>query len=254
MKRYLFFIFLLVLLTGPIYVSALGSIKLNDDWRTASRQSIAIAPRPEVTPEAVVQVYAARAFNWRGIFGVHTWFATKTNGAKNYRVHQVIGWRSWRGLPVVVSKTDIPDRLWYGNRPKILLDVRGEKAGNLIPQIEAAAKSYPYQSDYTVWPGPNSNTFVAWIARQLPELNLELPTTAIGKDYLGGVRLFDRAPSGTGYQLSMFGLLGITVARVEGLEFNALGLNFGIDPFDPAIKLPGVGRIGITGLVFSGSH
>ena len=30
----------------------------------------------------------------------------------------------------------------------------------------------------------------------------------------------------------------------EGLEINILGLVFGINPLDPSIKLPGVGRIG----------
>ena len=34
-------------------------------------------------------------------------------------------------------------------------------------------------------------------------------------------------------------------AREEGLEVNVLGLSFGIDPLTPAIKLPGIGRIGM---------
>lgn len=235
---------LLIILFGPAYVAAFGPIKFGEDWRTAPRHSTGIAPRPEDFSEAVVQVYAARAFDWRGVFAVHTWIATKTDGAKRYRVHQVIGWRSWQDLPVVVSKPDQPDRSWYGNNPKILLDIRGEKADRLIPKIDAAARRYPYQLDYTIWPGPNSNTFVAWIARQVPELNLELPTTAIGKDYLPNGRVFGYAPSGTGFQVSLFGVLGITAARTEGLEANVLGLHFGIDPLRLAIKLPGVGRIG----------
>jgi hypothetical protein len=31
---------------------------------------------------------------------------------------------------------------------------------------------------------------------------------------------------------------------VEGLEVNVLGLTFGINPFDPCVKVPLVGRIG----------
>jgi hypothetical protein len=54
----------------------------------------------------------------------------------------------------------------------------------------------------------------------------------------------DRAPSGTGWQLSLFGIIGITLARAEGLEVNLLSANFAIDPLDPSIKLPGIGRIG----------
>ena len=36
------------------------------DWRTASREPVGLAPDPERTPEAVVQVYAERAWSWRG--------------------------------------------------------------------------------------------------------------------------------------------------------------------------------------------
>jgi hypothetical protein len=55
----------------------------------------------------------------------------------------------------------------------------------LIKRIDKAAREYPYANEYTVWPGPNSNTFTAWIARAVPELGVDLPATAIGKDYLG---------------------------------------------------------------------
>jgi hypothetical protein len=192
----------------------------------------------------VIQVYAARAFNWRGMFAVHTWIATKQENANEYTVHQVVGWRQYRGLPVLVSGEDIPDRSWFGSPPEIIADIRGEKADTLIPRIQQAVASYPHAERYTTWPGPNSNTFVAHVAREVPELRIELPTTAIGKDYLSNGGVAARAPSGTGYQISLFGLLGITAAAREGLELNLLGLAFGIDPEDLAIKLPGVGNVG----------
>ena len=225
-------------------MAVLGPINFSEDWRTAPRHSTGISPPAESSKDAIIQVFSARTFNWRGIFGVHTWIATKPSGGKQYTVHQVLGWRTWQNLPVIVSELDEPDRSWYGNTPNILLDIRGDEATNLIPKIEFAVKNYPYPNEYTIWPGPNSNTFVAWVARQVPQLGLALPTTAIGKDYLGR-HIVDRAPSGTGYQLSLLGLLGVTAARTEGVEINVLGLNFGIDPFGLAIKLPGVGSIGI---------
>jgi hypothetical protein len=52
-------------------------------------------------------------------------------------------------------------------------------------------------------------------------------------------------PSRTGIRLSLDGYLGITAGWVEGLEFNFLGAVFGIDLRRPAIKLPGLGRIGL---------
>ena len=44
---------------------------------------------------------------------------------------------------------------------------------------------------------------------------------------------------------SMLGLLGVSVGREEGFELNLLGLNFGIDFFRPALKLPFIGRLGV---------
>jgi hypothetical protein len=35
-----------------------------------------------------------------------------------------------------------------------------------------------------MWPGPNSNSFTQWVASRLPELGLELPAKAIGKNWM----------------------------------------------------------------------
>lgn len=234
-----------VLLAGPLLMVSCGKYNLGKDWRTADRSSSGIAPDPRVTPEAVVQVYAARAFNWRGIFAVHTWIATKPEDATHFTVHQVMGWRRFRGLPVVASSPDVPDRIWFGNPPRVIAELRGEEAARAIPRIEAAVESYPFPDRYGLWPGPNSNTFTAHVARQVPELEVDLPVTAIGKDYPTNGGLMEPAPSGTGAQLSLYGLLGVLVAREEGLEVNLLGLSFGIDPLRPAVKLPGIGRLGM---------
>ena len=104
---------LLIVLMGPLLVVACGKVNISSDWRTADRSPQGIAPSAEQERQAVVQVYAARAFNWRGIFAVHTWVAVKPAGASNYVVHQVLGWQARRGLPVVVSMIDAPDRSWY---------------------------------------------------------------------------------------------------------------------------------------------
>src|SRR5688572_8190261 len=90
---------LLFLLAGPALVVAMGTVTLGGHWSTASRQSSHQAPDPTTTPEAIVQVYAARAFSWRGAFGIHPWFAVKPAGATSYTVYEKIGWRAMRGLP-----------------------------------------------------------------------------------------------------------------------------------------------------------
>lgn len=154
------------------------------DWRTASRAPAGIAPDPRHTSEAVVQVYAARAWGWRGWFAVHTWVAVKPSQADAYTVYEVIGWRQNRGLPVLRIEQDIPDRFWFGAAPRLLLDRRGAGVDRLVEAIDRAARAYPWPDAYEVFPGPNSNTFTAWIARQVPELGLELPFTAIGSGYV----------------------------------------------------------------------
>lgn len=154
------------------------------DWRTASRAPAGIAPDPVATREAVAQVYAARAWGWRGWFAVHTWIATKPSNAATYTVYEVIGWRQNRGLPVLRIEQDIPDRYWFGEKPRLLADHRGEGVDSMIEAIERAARAYPWKETYKVFPGPNSNTFTAWVAREVPALGLALPFTAIGSGYL----------------------------------------------------------------------
>jgi hypothetical protein len=232
----------LALLSGLMLLFAIKSAN-SQDWRTASHEPVGLAPDPALTSEAVVQVYGARTWGWRGSFGVHTWVAVKPANAAAYIVYEVIGWRLRWADSVVVIHARAPDARWYGNAPELYADKRGEAAEKLIPRIDAAARSYPYSGEYTAWPGPNSNTFVAWITRAVPELGVDLPPTAIGKDYLGSA-LVGAAPSGRGVQLSLGGLLALTASGVEGLELNLLGLTFGLNPFDPALKLPMVGRIG----------
>jgi hypothetical protein len=212
-------------------------------WRTASREPAGLAPDPATTPEAVVQVYAARTVSWKGYFGVHSWIAVKPSGATEFTVHEVIGYRLRRDGNVVVSRQRAADGYWFGNRPELLSDVRGAGVDEIIQRIEAAVQSYPYPHAYRVWPGPNSNTFVAHVTREVPELRVDLPPTAIGKDYLGVVPVA-KTPSGTGLQVNVLGVAGILAGVEEGVELNLLGLTFGIDPRSLSLKLPLIGRIG----------
>ncbi len=226
-------------------VAAAVVTRANADWRTASREPVGLAPDPALHPEAVVQVYAARTVGWRGAFGVHTWVAVKPARATAYTVYEVIGWKlRWDDTAVSIRERAADGR-WFGAAPDLLAEKRGAEAEALIPRIGKAAESYPYAKEYSAWPGPNSNTFTAWITREVPELRADLPPTAIGKDYLGG-SVVAAAPSGSGGQFSVAGVFGLTVSTVEGLELNLLGLTFGIDPWPPALKLPLLGRLGAT--------
>lgn len=226
-------------------LAACAGLVRDPNWREARRDSSGQAPEPATTPAAVVQVYAARTVGWKGALGVHTWVAVKRSDAPDYTRYEVIGWGVDRGAPAVRVNRAGPDNYWFGARPEVLVDLRGDGVDTLIDRVEAAVRDYPYQSSYRTWPGPNSNTFTAFIGRAVPELRLDLPPTAVGKDFLPGGAPVGRSPSGTGAQISLLGLAGVLIGWEEGIEVNVLGLTFGLDWNRPALKLPGIGRLGL---------
>ena len=138
-------------------------------------------------------MFAARVSVGVAFLSSHLIIVKPTN-ASEYTVYQLVGWRLRRGEDPVVIQRDIPDRLWYDAVPELLVDVRGD-VDELIKKIDKAAKTYPYRNTYSVWPGPNSSTFIAWIGRIVPELRLDL-LYAIGKDCLER-QIFFHLPRGT---------------------------------------------------------
>ena len=220
--------------------------RLGQNWWELRRDSSGQAPDPAVTADPVIQVYAARTVGWRGVMAVHTWLALKPAGARAYTRYEVMGWGVGNGAPAVRVNRSGPDNYWFGSRPELLIDRRGEGVEALIERVQAAVAAYPYPDSYRTWPGPNSNTFLAYLGRAVPELRLDLPATAIGKDFIPHGVPVAAAPSGTGVQVSLFGLLGVLAGIEEGLELNVLSLTFGVDVKRPALKLPVVGRVGLS--------
>ena len=142
------------------------------------------APHPADHPGAVVRVYGANVWGMRGRFAIHTWVATKLENDASYTLYQVIGWRLRRTGSVVSIHRDRPDKPWFGSPAILLHEVSGEGAQQLVREIHDAALRYPYPGEYTMWPGPNSNSFTQWIALEVPELGLELPFKALGKNWM----------------------------------------------------------------------
>jgi hypothetical protein len=215
------------------------------NWRTARWSSAGILPEAAADPEARVTVFAARTGGWRSIFAVHTWIVVKPAGADDYTRYEVTGF----GSPLRVNG-GAPDGYWISYRPETVADIRGPLAAEAIPKIEAAIKAYPYTEygSYRMWPGPNSNTFIATLLRAVPELEIAMPPEAIGKDFRADGSLLGATASGTGVELSLYGLLGIKIGRVEGIELNFLSLVAGLDTLHPAVKIPAFGRVGIEPL------
>lgn len=216
------------------------------NWRTARWDSAGLAPDPARHEEPIIQFYAARTWGWRGTLGVHTWVAFKPRGAAAYTRYDVVGWGVGPGVPALRQSQRAPDGYWAGNRPELIADKRGDGVDALIVRLQEAVRDYPFANAYTLWPGPNSNTFTAYLARAVPELHVALPPTAIGKDYLPPGEFAALTPGGSGVQLSVVGLLGLSLGMREGVEINLLGLVLGLDVIHPALKLPGIGRIGFA--------
>jgi len=247
LKRFIYIIVLvLAAQTGFAKDSSPAADVPSRSWATAPRHSAGIAPDPaQLAHLAVVQVYAAPTYGWRGFFAVHPWIIYKRQGETSYTRYDVVGWRA----PHVVQRNyAVPDGLWYGAIPELLVDHQGEGVDAMIDAIEAAVARYPFADQYRSYPGPNSNTFLAHIGRHVPTLKLDLPANAIGKDYRLLTSPVGTSPSGSGLQISLLGLLGVSVGLQEGLEFNLLGLNFGVDLVAPALRVPFWGRVGFKDL------
>lgn len=248
MRKIIVYAFLILFLLPVVVRASLYAIGQHPaSWRDADWSSAGMLPPAGADPRARVLVLSGRAGGLKGILAVHSWIVLKRANAGAWTRYDVVGW----GAPVKINNWPADGR-WYGSTPAIVADVVGGKAEALIPKIEAAVKDYQYDhaGDYRIWPGPNSNTFVADVLRALPELDAELPPNAIGRDFRA-LPYAGLSDSRTGIELNLWGVLGIKLGLDEGVEINMLGLVAGLDLRHPALKLPAFGRIGFAGATAS---
>lgn len=240
----LFLTFALIYL-APVAVSAtlyfFGSGQA--DWRSADRSTTGLLAPAREMPDAVVRIFSARTVSWRSIIATHSWVVIKDVGAPMYERFDYTAW----GLPIWKDRF-VPDGRWFGNIPQVIFAADGPAAARMIPIIRSTIRGYRYSraGDYRIWPGPNSNTFVAWIMQAVPEMKASLPPTAIGKDFPYDGRWVGVTPSRTGLRLNVGGYFGVTIGWYEGIEVNVLGAVAGIDIRRPALKLPAIGRLGVS--------
>jgi hypothetical protein len=234
-------ILVLFLLPLALHAALYVSKDRPGSFRDADWSSVGMLPPATADRDARLLVFTGRTGRWKGVFAIHSWVVFKPERATSWSRYDVVGW----GQPMR-SNGWAPDGRWFGNAPRVLVDVRGAEAAALIPKVKLAIAGYGYRNsgDYRIWPGPNSNTFTAAVLRAVPELATTLPSNAVGKDFrpFPYVGLTD---SGTGIEASLWGLLGVKLGWVEGIEVNLLGLVAGFDLRHPALKLPGFGRIGM---------
>jgi hypothetical protein len=232
---------ILLVFVSPVLVHA--AVWMSEErprhWREADWSSAGVLPDPLAEPEASIRVLAARTGGLKGVVSVHTWLVLKPADATAYERYEVVGW----GTPVRRNGQPADGR-WYSNDPVVIHMVKGAAAERLLPKVEAAIRDYAWaeRGSYRIWPGPNSNTFVATVLAAVPELGATMPPTAIGRDYPAGPWLA-RAPGG-GWRATLGGFAGLTVGLREGVQVNLLGLVAGIRFRDAALILPGFGVVG----------
>ena len=250
---------LIVLIVFPLPIAVRAMLFAFEDraqsWHDADLSSIGFLPAASGHPEARLLIMSARVSGLRGSFFTHNWIVLKHENAPSWRRYDVVGWSNrggtdssepggrWFDNSPVVNRWE-PDGRWFGNRPVVIADVSGVEAAALIPKIEAAIEGYEAKAGrYRFWPGPNSNTFVAAVLRAVPALTETLPPNAVGKDFRPGPFL-GLTDSHTGIEASLWGILGVKIGWVEGVEVNLLSLVAGLDLRRPGLKLPGIGRVG----------
>ncbi len=228
-------VILIIFLLGPMYVLLSGQVKLGQNWRTANRASSGALNPYGLQHQAAIVLLDAPAFNWRGMFSVHTWLATKVANSQQYTVYQVLGWNRWRRLPYVNVSFGAADHFWFGYRPEVVSLVTGKKAVKLIPNIRQAVRRYPYADRYWAWPGPNSNTFIGYILQQVPQLGMQMPYNALGRDF---------TPQFHWPDFSLWGIFGYHLSA-NSFYINFLGLNLGLSWQPKGFIIPGLGFINL---------
>jgi hypothetical protein len=139
---------LLVVFVLPLMVSAcVFGRDSSVPWYEARRDATGLAPDPATTSEAIIQVYAARAVSWRGIFAVHTWIVVKPTDAPKFTRYEVLGFGVSEGNPAIRVDRTGPDNYWFGARPELILDRRGPGVDAVIAKVRdavtAQCKKFP---------------------------------------------------------------------------------------------------------------
>jgi hypothetical protein len=211
-------------------------------WREADWNSSGLLPPADTIDGAIIHLMAARTGGLKGGLSVHSWIVFKRKGEHGYSRYEKVGW----GNPVR-RDAYAADARWYSNEPVILKTITGSKAQALIPKIEQAIGDYPKSNpgDYRLWPGPNSNSFIAHILRAVPEMGIILPSTAIGRDFRAGNNIISTAWDGGDFHFSLSGVLGFAMGLKSGIELQFFGLVLGVDVINPGLKIPGFGFIGL---------
>jgi hypothetical protein len=101
-----------------------------------------------------------------GLIAVHYWFVVRDDMGGCHR------WEVWqtqnaggRAIGHVHCDLKAPEDGVGGGPARLAATFTGTEAER-IAEVLARADKYPHARKYRYWPGPNSNSFVAWVLRQ----------------------------------------------------------------------------------------
>ena len=161
-------------------------------------------------------------------------------GRNVHALNEVIRLARPRGAPALSHRVGAL-RGWYGAAPTLLRDLRG-------PEAEAGARA-PRRGGSIVSPrhvpgvaGPETGQHfrrARGTRDSAAARGPAAPRVSARTTFRRGNSSRPRR-SGTGWQASLAGVLGLAVSLDEGVEMNLLGLVTGFDVAPPALKLPGV--------------
>ncbi len=101
-----------------------------------------------------------------GAIAVHYWFVVTDDAGACHR------WEVWQtknagGTSIGHLHCDLkaPAADVGGGATRLAAEWRGDEAAR-IAAVLARPESYPHSQRYRYWPGPNSNSFVAWVLKR----------------------------------------------------------------------------------------
>lgn len=200
----------------------------------------ACATRPGQLPQArdgarvlVKTAHLPSGEPWYSQWADHTWFDVCSEGV--WTRIEVLGPGSGVRVRGIDEADAFADVRW-GREAHVLADHRGPHVARMADEMLATAPDYPFADAYEAWPGPNSNTFAVWMARNVEGLTFDPYPTAVGRSHRG---MFGVGwnPAGDGVEV-VTPVLGLELGVLHGVDVHFLAWTVGVGLWPPAVRLP----------------
>jgi len=141
--------------------------------------------------ESMVRLYCAPVPGYKEI-ATHPWFVVKRSGEDHFDRWEIAAFSGQFRYELAIRADGVygniykniagPDE-FFGAAGWVQAELRGPDADPIIDFIESQSPHYPCRFTYTLFPGPNSNSYAQWVLDHTG-WDAQLPPTAIGMDYV----------------------------------------------------------------------